>query len=165
MRRKFLRDILRVRNLSWREDSSNSDDSYTRNFLRLNLLPLIESKINSSAIEHLANFGEDMRESREREESYSRQLLDSCRDYNFSELVLIRKKLRGLSVNDCALIIREAGRNLNLKTLSRGRCNELAKLFIESKKFIFQWCDKVIITSHDGRIYFDDSREQEQKFS
>lgn len=158
LRREFLRDILRVRNISWREDSSNSDDSYTRNFLRLNLLPLIESKINSSAIEHLANFGEFMRESRERENIYSRKLLDSCRDYNFAGIVLTRKKLRVLSVNDCALIIREAGRSLKLKTLSRGRCNELAKLFISSKKFIFQWCDKVIITSHDGRIYFDDKR-------
>ena len=157
LRREFLRDILRVRNISWREDSSNNDSSYTRNFLRLNLLPLIESKINSSAIEHLANFGEFMRESRERENIYSRKLLDSCRDYNFAGIVLTRKKLRDFSVNDCALIIREAGRRLKLKTLSRGRCNELANLFISNKKFIFQWCDKVIITSHDGRIYFEDN--------
>ena len=158
LRREFLRDILRIRGLTWREDSSNNDETYTRNFLRLNLLPLIENKINSSAIEHLANFGEDMRETREREESYSRKLLDSCRDYNFSGLALVRKKLRALNVNECSLIIREAGRNLKLKTLSRSRCSELANLIMSGKNFIFQWCKGFNITSHDGKIYFNDER-------
>ncbi|MBQ6773607.1 MAG: tRNA lysidine(34) synthetase TilS [Synergistaceae bacterium] len=158
LRRKFLRDILSVRGLTWREDSSNNDDSYTRNYLRLQLLPLIESKINSSAIEHLANFGVDMRRVRELEDSKSQELFDSCIDDKFSGLVFNRKKLRELNEDDITLIIREAGRRLKLKTLSRSRCLELAKLIIRPQSFIFQWVQGVSIISRQGKIFFDDKR-------
>ena len=158
LRRKFLRDILSIRNITWREDSSNNDDSYTRNYLRLKLLPLIESKINSSAIEHLANFGSDMRRVRELEDSQSQELLNYCIDNNFSGLVLNRKKLRELNEDNITLIIRLAGRQLNLKTLSRSRCLELAKLITGTQNFIFQWVQGVSIISRNGKIFFDDKR-------
>ena len=158
LRRKFLRDILSIRNMTWREDSSNNDDSYTRNYLRLKLLPLIESKINSSAIEHLANFGTDMRRVRELEDLESQKLLNYCRDDKCSGLVLNHKKLRELSEDDITLIIREAGRMLRLKTLSRSRCLELAKLIAGTQGFIFQWVQGVSITSRNGKIFFDDKR-------
>ena len=158
LRRKFLRDILSIRGLTWREDSSNNDDSYTRNYLRLKLLPLIESKINSSAIEHLANFGSDMRRVRMLEDSESQKLLNYCREQKFSGLVLNRKKLRELNYDDITLIIREAGRMLKLRTLSRSRCLELAKLISGTGGFIFQWVQGVSVTSRQGKIFFDDKR-------
>ena len=158
LRRKFLRDILRVRGIKWREDSSNSDTLYTRNYLRLSLLPLIESKINSSAIEHLANFGEDMRRVRHIEDSQSQKLFESCVISESGQLILNRKKLRELDEDDITLVIREAGRRLKLKTLSRSRCLELAKLIAKNQKFTFQWSQGVSITSRQGKIFFDDNR-------
>ena len=177
LRRDFLRDILRVRGLTWREDSSNNDDKYTRNFIRLKLLPLIEANINTSAIEHLASFGEDMRHAREYEDVRSRQLLSECRENieDFSSkiksdnkdmlqashennYVLNRKKLRAHNEDDIILIIREIGREFSLKTLSRKRTQELARLIRQPENFIFQWCRDFNITSKMGKIFFEDKR-------
>ena len=158
LRREFLRDILRVRKLTWREDSSNSDDKYTRNFIRLKLLPLIEKKINSSAVEHLAKFGEDMRAVREQENSASQKLFNEYIEERTPFIVFSRKKLKELDENQIALIIREAGRKLNLKTLSRDRGVELVKLINKTGNFIFQWCNGFSVKSMKGKIIFEDLR-------
>lgn len=155
LRREFLRDILRARGISWREDSTNIDDEYTRNFIRLRLFPMIEQNINASVIEHLAVFGEDMRQVREREDTLSRDLLAMCREQGHDVLVLSRKKLARLSLEDIALVIREAGRKLGLKTLSRNRCNELSGLIAKSGRFIFQWSGSSRVTCTNGKIYFE----------
>ena len=160
LRRDFLREILKVRKIPWRDDSTNDETEYTRNFIRLKILPLIDSKINSSAIEHLANFGEDMRALRQAEDERSRELLERCRDSDFQNLVLSRKILRTFTNEERALVIREAGRNLNLKTLSRERCEKLANLIAKSSNFIFQWSRKMTIKSENGKIIFEGSENE-----
>ena len=156
-RREFLREILRVRGLSWREDSTNNDDTYTRNYIRLKLLPAIEQNINSSAVEHLARFGEDMRPVREREDEISARLFTECREDDTTSLTLNAKKLRRLSADEIALVIREAGRRLGLRTLARKRCDELAGLIRNGGGFIFQWCRNIKVTCSKGIIIIDDN--------
>lgn len=148
-RRDFLRQILSVRGLTWREDSSNNDNTYTRNYIRRSLLPEICSRINSSAVEHLAQFGVDMRPLREHEDELSRELFASCR---VSDSVLDWRKLRTLSLHETALVIREAGRNLGLRTLSRRRCDELSGLILRGKGFVFQWCGRTTVTGRKGKV-------------
>ena len=155
MRREFLRDVLRVRGLTWREDSTNTDDRYTRNYIRLKLLPLIEDSINTSAVEHLANFGEDMRQVREQEDAHSRTLLNDCRN---DDDTLDRKKLRALDDNERALVIREIGRKRELKTLSRGRCCELSGLMAKPENFVFQWVMGFTVRGVRGKVFFVDER-------
>ncbi len=152
LRREFLREILRVRGLSWREDSTNNDDAYTRNYIRLKLLPMIEASINASAAEHLAQFGEEMRKVREQEDNHSRELLSTCRE---NERTLNRKVLRSYSEDDITLVIRDIGRELGLRTLSRRRCSELAGLIRKGGKFEFQWCGNMTVSSRQGKIYFE----------
>ena len=159
MRREFLRDILRVRGFTWREDSSNNDDTYTRNYIRLKLLPAVEQNINASAVEHLAHFGEDMRSVREREDEISAKLFTECiesESQQTSSLTLNARKLRKLSADDIALVIREAGRRLSLKTLARKRCDELSGLILKGEGFMFQWCGDVTVTGRKGRIIIDE---------
>ena len=161
LRRDFLREILRTRNIEWREDKTNEDDTYTRNFIRLKLLPLIESRINSSAVEHLAAFGEDMRLIRNLEDEQSRELLKMCREAEFSDLTLNRKILQNFTNSERALIIREAGRILKIKTLSRERCEKLADLTAKHSDFIFQWCGGVTVKGMKDRIIFERSDEKD----
>lgn len=155
LRRGFLRDILYVRNIQWREDSTNEDVKYTRNFIRIKLLPLIERKINSSAIEHIAAFGEEMRKIRNQEDERSRELLERCKENTVPDLVLNRQILRGFTDEERALIIREAGRMLELKTLSRKRCSELSNLIYKPSGFIFQWCRDMTVKSEKNKIIFE----------
>ena len=152
LRRGTLREILRVRGFSWREDSTNNDDAYTRNFIRLKLLPIIEAGINASAVEHLAQFGEDMRKVRGNEDERSREILTSCLDDSHT---LDRRKLKRYGHDDVALVIRDLGRQLGLKTLSRRRCSELAGLIIKGDNFIFQWCGNMTVSGRNGKIYFE----------
>lgn len=156
MRREFLREILRVRNISWREDSTNNDDKYTRNYIRLKLLPMIEENINASAVEHLANFGADMRIIREREDEISAKLFTECLESDLESesesIILNAKKLRALSDNEIALVTREAGRRLGLRTLSRERCEKLSMLIHKGAGFMFQWCGNATVTCRKGRI-------------
>ena len=157
LRRDFLRDVLRVRGITWRDDSTNKDTQYTRNFIRLKLLPTIRGKINRSAVEHLATFGEDMRKIRELEDERSRDLLKLCKAESFPNLALNRKIMRGFSNDERALVIREAGRALGLKTLSRDRCNELARLICKPSGFIFQWSGDMTVRGKTSQIIFERS--------
>ena len=159
-RREFLREILRVRGLSWREDSTNNDEAYTRNYIRLKLLPVIEQNINASAVEHLALFGEDMRPVREHEDEISAALFTECREsesHEGSSLTLNARKLRKLSADETALVIREAGRRFGLRTLARKRCDELSGLIRNSGRFVFQWCGGVTVTAKNGILTFYDN--------
>lgn len=44
-RRKEIEAYLKEHSISWREDESNADDRYTRNFVRHRLLPLMEERV------------------------------------------------------------------------------------------------------------------------
>lgn len=50
--RKTVEEFASQENISWREDSSNSSDKYSRNKIRHSILPLLES-INPEAQQHL----------------------------------------------------------------------------------------------------------------
>ena len=156
-RRETLREILKSREISWREDSSNYDDKYTRNFIRLKLLPLIQENINSSAIEHLANFAEDMRIIREHEDSLSEKIFNACLICE-QPLTFDPQKLRALNENELNLLIRYAGRILNLKTLSRKRCDELSNLIRKGKNFIFQWCENISAVKTKGKFFIHEHK-------
>ena len=158
LRREFLRQILQTRDVSWREDSTNEDDKYTRNFIRLKLMPELEAHINSEAAEHLASFGEDMRPVREHEDALSTQLFTACTEQEAPLLIMNSRKLRRLCDSKRALVIREAGRRLGLRTLSRSRCEELSGLIARSGRFTFQWCGGAEVTAKDGRIIFSTNR-------
>ena len=51
--RKEISSYAKERKLSFREDSSNRKDDYTRNYLRHNIIPKLEKRINPSLVESL----------------------------------------------------------------------------------------------------------------
>ena len=153
--RKTLRGILKVRGLAWREDSSNADDTFTRNYIRNQLMPEIQRHVNSQAAEHLAQFGEDIRAVRENEDKRSSELFAQA---SIDENSFSWRKLRTFSADDAALVVREAGRRRGLKTLSRKRCGLLAELIIRGAGFTFQWERGATITGKGGRITINDDR-------
>ena len=70
-----------------------------------------------------------------------------------------RKILKTLNDTEISLVIREAGRRLNLRTLSRNRCNELVKLISKPENFVFQWSKGMTITGKNGKIIFNYTRK------
>ena len=57
-RRAELRQYLHERGQDWHYDSSNLDQSFLRNRVRLRLMPLIEEEFGAAAIEHMAELAE-----------------------------------------------------------------------------------------------------------
>ncbi len=137
--RGFLREILRHRGIEWREDCTNADERFTRNFIRNELMPLIERRINPKAAEHLVAFAEDMRYYREDEENQARHLFESTVFENGEGGCIERERLQNLSVREKTVLIRALGRRRGLPALSRERSMELARLLTGRARFVFQW--------------------------
>ncbi|MDR2179370.1 MAG: tRNA lysidine(34) synthetase TilS [Synergistaceae bacterium] len=159
--RGFLRALLTYRGVQWREDLSNSNNSYTRNFIRNELLPLAE-KVNGKAIDHLAAFAEEMRYYCEEEEVSGAALLEAVKidDGNPREgkngeknlWNIDREKLRTLSPRERVLLTREIGRRLEIPTLSRDRSHRLACLMEGRGPFEFQWGEGVSVWGNRDKI-------------
>ena len=156
--RGYLREILRLRNIKWCEDYTNNDTDYTRNFIRLKLIPFIEKNINSGVINHLANFGNDLRILRDHEELKGHELLKLAKLENDKKLLRLNIKfLRRLSDYERKLLIRESGRELNLITLSRNKCEKFSELIKKSGSFEFQWGGGVFVIASEGVLTYERS--------
>jgi tRNA(Ile)-lysidine synthase TilS/MesJ len=129
----------------WREDRTNRDNYFTRNFIRNKLIPDMENNINERVIDHLAAFADEMRYYREEEERQGESLIEvaavdkkACFDGGMD---LDRAIISALPVRERIILIREAVRRLKIQVLPRERCMELARLMEGKKKFEFQ-CEK-----------------------
>ncbi len=74
IRRHIVRNWLTEHNVVWREDSSNHDTRYTRNWIRHELMPLVESRYRGAA-GRIASAGEHQREWRKTMERLAIQWL------------------------------------------------------------------------------------------
>ena len=58
--RKEIESWLEVQHISWRTDSTNLEDEYTRNRIRHQILPTLETQVNAKASEHIGAWMEQM---------------------------------------------------------------------------------------------------------
>ena len=58
-RKRELVDWLKERNISWQEDCTNGDDTYSRNRIRNRVIPELE-QVNAQAVAHMAQLAEEM---------------------------------------------------------------------------------------------------------
>lgn len=156
---EFSRDCLRsmlVRNgIIWREDATNDENYYLRNKLRNIIIPQIEDTVNPQVVEHLASLSEEMNFWREKEENIGRSLFNSlCHEKLTGEKYFSIKEVRRMSVEDIGILMRETGRILELKVLSRNRIEVLCDLIGRSGKFAFQWQKNTTIYAEAGELVF-----------
>jgi tRNA(Ile)-lysidine synthase len=90
--REDIEAYLRERGISWREDATNREETYTRNRLRHAVLPVL-SDLNSRAVAHICETGERLRET----EDYLRRETDG-------KLALYAQAAEGgIRIADCLL--------------------------------------------------------------
>jgi tRNA(Ile)-lysidine synthase len=90
-RRNELRDYLKVLDQSWREDSSNDEQSFTRNRVRHQVLPLLEESFNSEVVEMLANLAEIARAEDEFWSAQTAEAFVACVSQNRVDTVRLSK--------------------------------------------------------------------------
>ncbi len=73
-----IEQILRERNLDWRTDRTNFEVEYTRNRLRMEVLPYFERYLNKKASEHIAKAAEQLQEAQSYIESQVKHAAERC---------------------------------------------------------------------------------------
>lgn len=76
--RKEIENFLRRKRQTWREDESNSDTSFQRNRVRLDILPLLEKTLNPNIRAALRRTADIMQQENSWFEGIARELLDDC---------------------------------------------------------------------------------------
>ena len=89
--RQEIEQYCKENGLNWQEDATNQEETYTRNKLRLRILPLLE-EIHPKAVEHISETAELLA----LEEDFLEQQASACYEavkLNGTEVALDRKKL------------------------------------------------------------------------
>lgn len=82
--------------LTWREDATNSQEKYTRNKLRLRVLPVLE-EINPKAVEHIAETAALLAEEEDFLEQQTNAFFEEVKiSVTAEEVCLSRERLKGL---------------------------------------------------------------------
>ena len=76
--RERIEQILRDRGMNWRTDRTNFDVEYTRNRLRLEVIPCLERYLNRKAREHIAEAAEQLQEAQNYIEGQVRRATERC---------------------------------------------------------------------------------------
>lgn len=76
LERPEIEEELRRRGISWREDSTNAADDYTRNGIRHHVIPYLEQKVNRRAVEHMAKTSLDLMEAEEYFSAQAKRLFE-----------------------------------------------------------------------------------------
>ncbi|HCD71138.1 tRNA lysidine(34) synthetase TilS [Thermovirga lienii] len=161
--RKELMELLRSKGIEWVSDETNEETIYTRNKIRLNLIPYIERNFNKQFVKHLLGISEIARPLANLVEEEAAKLdLWSSKNVPgmlkaWERSVILRRGLdRGLEV-----ILLE-GKRRNLKPLSRERISVLRELLNKRSFWRFQWERDIEIVGEKDLIVFR-RREQAQK--
>ncbi len=119
--RQEIEDIVREAGLEWRTDSTNLETQYTRNRIRLSILPQIEQELNVRASEHIASAAQHLQQVQEYLDGQTKKAQERCMvtqdgavslllEPFWAEEELIRTELVRTAVGQCAGSLRDLGR-------------------------------------------------------
>ncbi|WP_461882878.1 tRNA lysidine(34) synthetase TilS [Fusicatenibacter sp.] len=128
--RKEIRQELESRQLSWCEDSTNGEDSYTRNGIRHHVLPYLTDEVNPRAAAHMAQASLDLMETEEYLEQQTQQLMERYASTEEGAIVL-----RDAVCGEAPLLQRYAIRHA-LEQLA-GKRKDLTREHLESVRKLF----------------------------
>lgn len=94
-RRADLRAWLHELGQTYRTDSSNNDPRFTRNRLRLEVLPLLTRTVHAHAVEHLARLAAQARQVQRELTRQARRLLGRCERPRAGEIVILDRQHLG----------------------------------------------------------------------
>lgn len=148
-----LRQFLRERGFTWREDESNLDSQYLRNRLRNELIPLLERDYNPAVARRLLSMRKTLIPCRETLEERGRNAAAFLR----RELPCVVSSwdlsaVRRLDPSTCAEVFRSEAARLGLKTLDCDRFSCLMGLIHSSQGWRFQWEKSLEIRAGSGYL-------------
>ena len=148
---------LRERGVCWREDESNGEDGYSRNYLRNRIFPLLHDRINAETAAHICELAEDMRETERYLHAQTLVKLQELEQEHFpggfsvnrQKLLQLPDALRGRIL--LQLLSQAAGQR---KDLERIHIRMLEKLCTEPGNKTLDLPYGITAVSEYGKLYF-----------
>ena len=128
--REEIREYLRKRGISWMEDSTNQDLSYTRNRIRQVLIPEME-KINPRAVSHMGATAEHMRKIQEYLEEQTDILYGRYVEEREGEYFVKKELFREKEILQEYVL-------LKVLALAAGKRKDISRTHVESVKKMFR---------------------------
>ena len=95
--RASIENYLTERGFSWQEDETNTDTSYTRNYLRREIIPRLESGVHTGAAKRISQFAAVCREAEEYLTRVTERALEHCRSAcSVQDRIFLPQDCRGL---------------------------------------------------------------------
>lgn len=121
---------LEENNISYRVDQTNFCDMYSRNKIRINVIPYLEEHINEKTVKHIYNMAENMREITEYMERESKKLFDTYARQIKDDGYLLENELFSLDKIVVEQVVRNVIENLaKLKDITRVHVESVYELF------------------------------------
>lgn len=159
-RREELRTLLEANGLAWREDRTNEDLRYSRNFLRKRILPELATSFNPRVVEHLVGIAEEAAALKAGVDRKAEALCFGLRrPFPGTLRAWDRKLAKRLTRNDLAETLRFEARTLGLPALSRHRTELLVSLIEAKSDWCFQWKEDYEVHGK-GALLFWQRRER-----
>ena len=153
-------ELLNGLGMTWREDSTNIETKYTRNKIRLQLIPILENEYNPKIKEHIASLSRqacDITDQLERDAISINGILR--RDpLPYAIATWDRKILQSINIPSHLLAecVRSQQRDLGLKTLPGNRTELLVRLMGERTNWRFQWEKRIEVCADRNFISWID---------
>ncbi len=103
--RKEIENFLTSKRQTWREDESNSDTSFQRNRIRLDILPLLEKTLNPGIRAALRRTADIMQQENSWLEGIAGELLDNCLKSSGAKNTLPIAALRSMPLAACRRVL------------------------------------------------------------
>lgn len=169
--RKEIEEILERAGIAWRTDRTNLTEDYTRNKIRLSLLPQMEQGLNAKAVWHMARAAEELQKIQDFLKKMAEKEAENCLHSDKDSVIL---ELAGYQKTD--ELIRMEVLKLALQQLLEGRgLKDIGRVHLEMlDELAFMDCGKechlpgkIRVVREQGILRFESgrSRRKEKKQS
>ncbi len=154
MTRDEIENELRIRDIRWCTDSTNLTDDYSRNKIRLNILPYFEKNINSRSIEHISLAARDIEEANEIIEELAASKEESLTKTGHDEILILPDILKEKKLIAGCIIMRALKKLTGtVVDLTREHVSDIFRLIeLQSGKEISLPYEILAYRSYDGVV-------------
>lgn len=112
LRRAEIAEYVQARHIPYREDATNADTKYTRNFLRHKVFPLLEKHVNPKTVEAMGRLASLLAAEHDFLEVETQKALQSCCDMQADKILVQRKVFANLPLAMARRVLHVLGQRL-----------------------------------------------------
>ncbi len=159
LKRKEIENYLEAEHIRYISDSTNFIDEYTRNKIRLNVLPYLCKNINSRSMEHIYELSEDIAANEEYMQRQALEVYNKIFIKDNSYIYAERKDIEELDKCIAARIVRLAAGHVagSLKDITRKHIEDILSLNKKQSGRYIMLPYNMIVRTEQLRIIFEKS--------